>query len=168
MLLSVALVPTLVLGCVHGQVGGELEHIVYLHRRGWQVVLRSGAVGRAGPVTLLADVSFELAELAFEAAELVGVSPGTVIVDGIVAHLCRLCFTCGRRLGWRCTGPFPCSRSELCGEGQDAARMLGAGLCVQLVLSGCVFIGFSVVELIWGVVPLWGGYSWHLESGACV
>ncbi|MEQ2315568.1 hypothetical protein AMECASPLE_023765 [Ameca splendens] len=40
--------------------------------------------------------------------------------------------------------------------------------CVELALCWCGVISFSGKELTFGAVPLWGGDSWRLGSGACV
>ncbi|MEQ2308846.1 hypothetical protein AMECASPLE_032455 [Ameca splendens] len=68
--------------------------------------------------------------------------------------------------GWGGVARGSSHHGALCGGGQDAAAVLGAVLCAER--CGCVFIGFSGVELIGGGVPLWGGDSWHLGLGACV
>ncbi|MEQ2225726.1 hypothetical protein ILYODFUR_020320 [Ilyodon furcidens] len=39
--------------------------------------------------------------------------------------------------------------------------MLGAGLCVELALCGCGFVGFSGIKLTFGGVPLCCGEGIH-------
>ncbi|MEQ2256613.1 hypothetical protein ILYODFUR_025908 [Ilyodon furcidens] len=91
-----------------------------------------------------------------------------LLVDEFVPSWCRVGDpVVGAVLGGVCpvtpgVARGPCLAISACCVVGERGAFLERG-CVELVLCGCGFIGFSAMEFTCG-----GGDLWHLGSGGCV